>query len=78
MPKNRFFRHISGIFGRKKMFFENRAPKILDIGILHQCAKFHEKIYSTAREIQEIPFFWRKSPVPAIFFESSGYKNQFN
>ena len=26
MLKNRFFRHISGIFGRKKFFFENRAP----------------------------------------------------
>ena len=26
MPKNRFFQHISGIFGRKNMFFENRAP----------------------------------------------------
>ena len=26
MPKNRFFRHISGIFGRKKIFFENRNP----------------------------------------------------
>ena len=25
MPKNRFFRHISGIFGRKNMFFKNRA-----------------------------------------------------
>ena len=40
---------------------------ILDIAILHQCAKFHEKILSTAREIQEIPFFRRKSAVPAIF-----------
>ena len=40
---------------------------ILDIGILHQRAKFHEKIYSTAREIQEIPFFRRKSAVPAVF-----------
>ena len=29
MPKNRFFRHISGIFGRKKMFFENQAPSHL-------------------------------------------------
>ena len=26
MPKNRFFRHISGIFGRERSFFENRAP----------------------------------------------------
>ena len=28
MPKNRFFRHISGIFGRKKFFLENRAPSL--------------------------------------------------
>ena len=26
MLKNRFFRHISGTFGRKKKFFENRSP----------------------------------------------------
>jgi hypothetical protein len=40
---------------------------ILDIAILHQRAKFHEKILSTAREIQEILFFRRKSAVPAIY-----------
>ena len=34
---------------------------ILDIAILHQCAKFHEKTLSTAREIQEITFFRQKS-----------------
>ena len=28
MPKNRFFRHISGIFGRKIFFFKNRAPSL--------------------------------------------------
>ena len=28
MPKNRFFRYISGIFGRKKIFPENRAPSL--------------------------------------------------
>ena len=28
MPKNRVFRHISGIFGRKKIFPENRAPSL--------------------------------------------------
>ena len=26
IPKDRFFGHIFGIFSRKKMFFENRAP----------------------------------------------------
>ena len=40
---------------------------ILHIAFLHQCAKFHEKILSTAREIQEILFFRRKSAVPAIY-----------
>ena len=35
--------------------------------ILHLRAKFHEKILSTAREIQKLPFFFRrKSAVPAI------------
>ena len=28
MPKNRFFRHISGIFSQKFFFFENRAPSL--------------------------------------------------
>ena len=35
--------------------------------IFHQCAKFHEKIESSAREIQEIPFFRQKSAVRAYF-----------
>ena len=49
----------------KKYFSKIGLGHILDIGILHQCARFHEKIYSTAREFQEIPFFRRKSAVPA-------------
>ena len=103
MCKNGNFRHISGIFNRKKIFLKNRTrhvlsifnthlcamhwaeqmmksrenakktgfsgifpafsagkicflkiglDHILDVAILHQCAKFHEKILSTAREIQ--------------------------
>ena len=32
--------------------------------VFRQCANFHEKILSTGREIQGIPFF---SDVPAIF-----------
>ena len=39
----------------------------LGTAILHQCAKFHEKMSTTAREIQEIPFFRQKLAVPAIF-----------
>ena len=64
---------FSGIFpafsaGRIR-FLKIGLSHILNIGILHQCAKFHEKIYSTAREIQEIPFFRRKSAFPAIFIK---------
>ena len=62
---------FSGIFpafsAGKICFLKIGLGHILDIAILHQCAKFHEKILSTAREIQEIPFFRRKSAVPAIF-----------
>ena len=62
---------FSGIFptfsAGKKYFSKIGLRHILDIAISHQCAKFHEKILTTAREIQEIPFFRRKSAVPAIF-----------
>ena len=62
--ENLFFRDISGIFGRKNMFFTYFFRHILEIAILQQCANFHEKILSTGLEIQVIPFF---SDVPAIF-----------
>ena len=62
---------FSGIFpafsAGKICFSKIGLGHILDIGILHQYAKFHEKILSTAREIQEIPFFRRKSAVLAFF-----------
>ena len=62
---------FSGIFpafsAEKKYFSKIGLGHILDTVILHQCAKFNEKILSMAREIQEIPFFRRKSAVPAIF-----------
>ena len=62
---------ISGIFpafsAGNKCFSNIGLRHILEIAILHQWAKFHEKIYSTAREIQEIPYFRRKSTVPAVF-----------
>ena len=61
---------ISGIFlafSAGKIGFSKIGGYILDIAILHHCAKFHEKIQSTAREIQEIPFFRRKSAAQAIF-----------
>ena len=51
MPKNWFFQHIW-------------LKHILGTIVFHQCANFHEKILSTGREIQGMPFF---SDVPAIF-----------
>ena len=48
--KKRFFRHISGIFGRKNFFSENRAPSHSGHGILHLCAKNHKKLMSQSRE----------------------------
>ena len=61
MPKNWFFKHIL-------------LKHTLGTIIVHQCANFHEKILSTGREIQGIPFF----RMFQRFLESSGYKNQFN
>ena len=50
MSKNRVFRHISGIFGRKKFFPEIGLRHILGIAILHLCAKNHKKLMSQSRE----------------------------
>ena len=55
------------LFRPEKCFSYIGLGHILDIAILHQCAKFHEKILSTAREIQKNTVFRRKSAVPAIF-----------
>ena len=66
--KKLVFSGIFPAFSAGKICFSNVGlGHILDIAILHQCVKFHEKINSAAREIQEIPFFRRKSAVPAIF-----------
>ena len=60
---------FSGIFPAfstgKMCFLKIGLGHILNIIILYQYAKFHEKILSTAREIQEISFR-QKSAVPAI------------
>ena len=50
MPKNRVFRHISGIFGRKNFFPEIGLRHILGIAILHLCAKNQQKLMSQSRE----------------------------
>ena len=75
MPKKPVFPAFSA---EKKSFSKIGLPHILGIAILHQCAKFHEKIKSAAREIQEIPFFSGENQLFRRFLESSGYKNQFN
>ena len=80
--KKTVFQHISSIFDRKngifpaflagKIFFSKIGLRhISDIIILRQCAKFHKKISSTARDIQEILFFRRKSAISAIFRQAS-------
>ena len=62
----------------KKIFFSKIGLRhILDIIILRQCAKFHEKISSTAWDIQEILFFWRKLAVSAIFRQFRLQKSNF-
>ena len=43
MPKNRFFRHISGFFGREILFLKIEFQHILGIAILHLCAKNKKK-----------------------------------
>ena len=54
MPKNRFSRHISSIFGRKKSFYKVGLRHFVGIAILHLCAKNQQKIMSQSREKQEI------------------------
>ena len=45
-------------FSAGKNFFSKIGLRhILGIIILRQCAKFHEKMSTKAKEIQEIPFF---------------------
>ena len=67
MPKTGFPGIFPTFSARIKSFYKIGLHRILEIAILHLCAKFHEKIWSTAPEIQEIPFFRRKLAVPAIF-----------
>ena len=50
MPKNRFSRHISGIFGQKKSFYKIELRHFLGIAILHLCAKNQQKLTSQSRE----------------------------
>ena len=65
---------FSGIM-QKNLIFENRAPS--HFGHLRQCEKFHKKISSTARDIQEILFFRQKLAIPAIFWKFRLQKSVF-
>ena len=52
MLKNRFFRHISGIFGQKIFFSKIGLHHILGIAILHLCAKNKKKLESILRKAE--------------------------
>ena len=66
MCKNGDFRH----FRPENMIFKNRTPTYFrNCHFASVRAKFHEKILSIAQDVKEIPFFRRKSAVPAIFRE---------
>ena len=43
MPKNRFFSHISGIFGRKQIFSKTGLGHVMSIANMHLCAKKWKK-----------------------------------
>ena len=59
-----FFTAYFWHFSARKIFLSKIGlGHILDIAILHRCAKIHKKIFSTAREVKKIPFFRRKSAV---------------
>ena len=72
-----YFRHISGIFGRKNIFFSKIGLRhILNIIILRQCAKFHEKYQVQLEKFKKYRFVdenWQFRR----FLASSGIKNQF-
>ena len=57
MRKNRFFLHISGIFGRKKMFSKIGLSHILGIANTRFCAKNQENQMMKSRENAKKPVF---------------------
>ena len=59
--KNGDFRHISGIFGRKKIFPKNRTQPCLSIANTHLCAKNQKKLMMESRENA------KKTVFPAYF-----------
>ena len=55
--KNGDFRHISGIFGRKKNFLENLTPQYLGIPNARFCAKNPKKVMMKPLENAKKPVF---------------------
>ena len=74
--KKLVFRHISGIFGRKKCFSKVGLCHISGIAILHQCAHFMKK-YKVHLEKFKKYRFSGENRLFRRFLEGSGYKNQF-
>ena len=69
--KNGHFQHISGIFGRKKLFLKIGLDHILGIPDTHICAKNQKKIMMKSRENAKKPVF------PAYKAFSAGKENMF-
>ena len=65
------FRHISGIFGRKKIFSEIGLGHILGIANTHLCAKNQTKLMMKSRENAKKPvfpaYFWHFRPEMNFF-----------
>ena len=55
--KNGDFRHISGIFGRKKLFSKIEIGHFLGIVNTHLCAKNWKKLMMKSREMDKKPVF---------------------
>ena len=61
--RKRHFRHISGIFGRKKFFLENRTRPVLSIAKAHLWAKSEKKIMTKSQGNAKSCFFQHKKNV---------------
>ena len=77
LPKNCFFRHICSIFGRKNMFFKNRALSNFRSCHFASVCKIPWKILKLQLEKFKKYHFSGENRLLRRFLESSGYKNQF-
>ena len=76
--KNGDFRHISSIFERKNMFFENRAPVYFRYCHFASSVQNFMQKYKVQLEKFKKYRFSGENRLFRRFLESSGYKNQFN